>query len=53
MENDKNENLANEFSAVIKNCEMAIYSPEGSTSVNMEETYDKATGLLDNLLKAL
>ncbi|TFB09465.1 protein BatD [Candidatus Marinimicrobia bacterium MT.SAG.2] len=53
MENSKNVNLADEFSAVMKNCEMAIYSPEGSTSVNMEETYEKATGLLDNLLKAL
>lgn len=52
-EKGKNEEIANEFSSVIRNCEMAIYSPEGSSSVSMEETYTEATGLLDNLLKVL
>ena len=52
-EKGKNEEIADEFSSVIRICEMAIYSPESSSSVTVEETYTKATGLLDNLLKVL
>lgn len=52
-EKGKNEEIAAEFSSVIRNCEMAIYSPEVSSSVSMEDTYNEATGLLDNLLKVL
>ncbi|MCH8272575.1 MAG: protein BatD [Candidatus Marinimicrobia bacterium] len=52
-ETGKNEEIADEFSSVLRNCEMAIYSPEGSLSVSMEEIYAEATGLLDNLLKVL
>ena len=52
-EKGKNEEIADEFSSVIRICEMAIYSPESSSSVTVEDTYTKATGLLDNLLKVL
>ena len=52
-EKGNNDEIANEFSTVLMKCEMAIYSPEGSSSVNMKETYTEATGLIDNLLKVL
>ena len=52
-EKGNNDEIANEFSTVLMKCEMAIYSPEGSSSVDMKETYTEATGLIDNLLKVL
>ncbi|MGB0886441.1 MAG: hypothetical protein ACPGR5_08440, partial [Chitinophagales bacterium] len=48
---DVSEELANEYSAVIENCEMAIYTP--TTDVAMQEDFDRTKELIINLENVL